>query len=118
MLYYFWISAIFFLKNGNDILMYVTHIWTFIGKFKRDGGGVGAGVSKILTCLPNRSGPYRSILGGSFLRQKCVKLKNFSSGSICTLVIEIQPSYGILGILIVNHVRNSKIFKKNFFDPF
>ena len=36
--YYFWISSIFFLKNGNDILMYVTHIWTFIGKFKGDGG--------------------------------------------------------------------------------
>ena len=56
--------------------MYVTHLWTFIGKLKGDRG-VGAGVSKILTCLPNRSGPHRSILEISFLRQKCVKLKNF-----------------------------------------
>ena len=64
-------------ENGNDILMYDTHLWTFIRKLKRHRG-VGAGVSKILTCLPDRSGPHRSILEVSFLRQKCVKLKIFN----------------------------------------
>ena len=27
----------FFLKNGNDILMYDTHLWTLKGKLKRHG---------------------------------------------------------------------------------
>ena len=102
-------------ENGNDILMYDTHLWIFIRKLKRHRG-VGAGVSKILTCLPDRSGPHRSILERSFLRQKCVKLKNFNrwvhlksrnwdTALLCNFMYHFHQCGYIFKILV-------KIFKK------
>ena len=74
----FWISSIFFLKKWEWYINVCYPYMDFYREILARRGGVGAGVSIILTCLPNRSGPHRSILERSFLRQKCVKLKNFN----------------------------------------